>query len=116
MQRKFDRVNYTGELSFRHCSMVIFKNNKIYKEVTKRFWTFFHNIDCQNKEDFYLDQTWRWASGIKFASICKSKCTNINAHTKTTTTHSTPWTRTPAQDGSDSSGYEDDTEQPETEE
>ena len=89
MQRKFDRVDYTGELSFRHCSMAIFKNNKVYKEVTKRFWTFFHNIDCQNKEEFYLDHTWMYDGYVKFASICKSNCQNTATESITTLTRTT---------------------------
>ena len=99
--------------------MAIFKNSTEYEGYSGynkvRVWTFVQS-DCQSEDEFYVDQTWIEDNHRKFASICKSKCTNTNAHTKTTTTHSTPRTRTPAQDGSDSSGYEDDTEQPETEE
>ena len=96
--------------------MAIIQNSETWSGVTKRFWTFVHN-DCQNEETFYVDQRWMKDGIRKFASICKSKCTNTDAHTKTTATHSsTPRTRTTAQDRSESSGFEDDTEQPETEE
>ena len=100
--------------------MAIFKKSMGYNGVEgQRVWTFTQN-DCQNNEGFYIKcmkkDVWMYDEDRKFASICKSKCINTNAHTKTTTTHSTPRTRTTDQDGSNSSGYEDDTEQPETEE
>ena len=97
--------------------MVIFKNSRKYQGyVTKRFWTFVPN-DCQNEESFYLDKKWMYDKDRKFASICKSKCINTNAHTKMDTTESTPWTRTTTLDRiDDGSGFDDDTEQLETEE
>ena len=80
-------------LSSRVCPMAIFKNSisesKYTSYVIKRVWTFFHNIDCQNKEDFYLDQTWAYASSKKFASICKSKCQNTATESTTTLTRTT---------------------------
>ena len=97
--------------------MAIFKNSRKYQGyVTKRFWTFVHN-DCQNEESFYLDKKWMYDKDRKFAAICKSKCINTNAHTKMDTTESTPWTRTTTLDRiDDGSGFDDDTEQLETEE